>query len=70
MNRPSLVFADEPTGSLDEETAAVVFQLLVRLVTHEGASVILATHERQLLRSCHRVLHIQHGKAVAYDESA
>ena len=70
MHRPALIFADEPTGSLDEETAMAVFQLLVRLVAQEGASVILATHERRLLQSCHRVLHIQQGKALAYAESA
>jgi ABC-type lipoprotein export system ATPase subunit len=67
MNKPTLVFADEPTGSLDEETGEIVFQLLVKLVAKEGASVILATHERRLLQSCHRVLHIQQGKAFPYD---
>jgi len=65
INKPKLVFADEPTGSLDEETGETVFQLLVRLVAQEGASVILATHERRLLKSCHRVLHIQQGTALA-----
>jgi len=64
MNKPALVFADEPTGSLDEDTAAAVFDLLCRLVAQEGATVILATHERRFMERCHRAVRMQHGRAV------
>jgi ABC-type lipoprotein export system ATPase subunit len=64
MNRPEVIFADEPTGSLDERTADVVFDLLLRLVSEEGASVILATHDQRFTKGCHRSLHIHQGKAL------
>jgi lipoprotein-releasing system ATP-binding protein len=62
MHRPDLIFADEPTGSLDEETGGVVFALLARLVANERVSVVLATHERRFVEACNRVLRIAHGK--------
>jgi lipoprotein-releasing system ATP-binding protein len=62
MLRPDLIFADEPTGCLDEETGQVVFELLARLVAHENVSVVLATHERRFVESCNRVLRIANGK--------
>ncbi|MDR3405644.1 MAG: ATP-binding cassette domain-containing protein [Chthoniobacter sp.] len=62
MNRPKLIFADEPTGSLDEETGMAVFQLLQRLVVEENVSVLLATHERRFVEGCHRVLRVSKGR--------
>ena len=62
MNRPQLIFADEPTGSLDEETGLAVFELLRQLVTDEKVSVILATHERRFVEGCHRVLRVSKGR--------
>jgi ABC-type lipoprotein export system ATPase subunit len=67
INQPELVFADEPTGSLDEETGAAVFDLLWQMVAREGVTVVLATHERRFMERCTRALRIQHGKAIPYD---
>jgi ABC-type lipoprotein export system ATPase subunit len=67
INEPELVFADEPTGSLDEETGAAVFDLLWQMVAREGVTVVLATHERRFMERCTRALRIQHGKAIPYD---
>lgn len=67
INQPKLVFADEPTGSLDEETGAAVFDLLWQMVAREGVTVVLATHERRFMERCTRALRIQHGKAIPYD---
>lgn len=64
MNQPEVIFADEPTGSLDEQTADVVFDLLLRLVAEEGASVVLATHERRFTQGCQRILRIHQGQAL------
>ncbi|MGD9896019.1 MAG: ABC transporter ATP-binding protein [Candidatus Methylacidiphilaceae bacterium] len=64
MNQPDVIFADEPTGALDEKSADVVFDLLLRLVAEEGSSVILATHERRFTRGADRVLHIHQGQAI------
>jgi len=62
MHRPDLIFADEPTGSLDEETGLMVFELLARLVAHEGVSVVIATHERRFVECCDRVMRVAHGR--------
>ncbi|MEM1383230.1 MAG: ATP-binding cassette domain-containing protein [Pseudomonadota bacterium] len=45
---PALVLADEPTGSLDADTAEEVMALLTRLVTQRGAALVLVTHDRPL----------------------
>jgi ABC-type lipoprotein export system ATPase subunit len=64
MNRPKLIFADEPTGSLDEETGTVVFELLRQLVRDENVSVLIATHERRFVEGCDRVLRVTKGRVV------
>ncbi len=64
MNKPELIFADEPTGSLDEETGALTFGLLRRLAEQEQVAVVLATHERRFVEDCHRVLRVTQGKVV------
>jgi len=62
INHPRIIFADEPTGSLDETTGSAVFDLFCRLVAQEKVSVVLATHERRFLTSCHRTIRVQNGK--------
>lgn len=64
MNRPEIIFADEPTGSLDEETALAVFELLRQLVIGERVAIVLATHEKRFVESCHRVLRVTKGKVT------
>ena len=62
MNSPRLLLADEPTGSLDEETGDTVFALLQQLVKEQGITVVLATHERRFAEQCGRMLHVRHGR--------
>lgn len=50
-NRPKLVLADEPTGSLDEETRDVVVKLLRELCSENGASLLLVSHDRSVVES-------------------
>jgi ABC-type lipoprotein export system ATPase subunit len=64
VNAPRLVLADEPTGSLDEENGARVFDLLLDLVARENATLILATHDTALAARCNRVVHIRDGRIV------
>ena len=59
---PRLLLADEPTGSLDEETADTVFGLLRHLVQTRGIAVVLATHERRFAEQCDRVLRVRSGR--------
>ena len=62
MNSPRLLLADEPTGSLDEETGDTVFGLLRHLVQTRGITVVLATHERRFAEQCDRVLRVRAGR--------
>lgn len=65
MNSPRLLLADEPTGSLDEETGDTVFALLKHLVQTRGIAVVLATHERRFAEQCDRVLKVRSGRVEA-----
>ncbi len=60
--QPSLLFADEPTGDLDEDTAESVFALLRRLHEERRLTSILATHNIGLAQRCDRVLRLEHGR--------
>lgn len=62
MNRPRLILADEPTGSLDEETGASVFALIKELAERDGIAVVLATHERRFAEACHRRVRMRNGR--------
>ncbi|HPE37390.1 MAG TPA: lipoprotein-releasing system ATP-binding protein LolD, partial [Spirochaetales bacterium] len=48
VNSPSVVLADEPTGSLDEDSARTVEELLFSVVAERGASLVLVTHDSRL----------------------
>jgi len=61
FNQPRLLLADEPTGSLDEETGDTVFALLKRLAEEDRIAVLLATHERRFAEQCHRILRVRQG---------
>jgi ABC-type lipoprotein export system ATPase subunit len=62
MNKPKILLADEPTGSLDEEISARVFALLLELVATEGVTLLMATHDRGLAERCDRLLEMRDGK--------
>lgn len=61
MTRPRVLFADEPTGNLDQHTAATVIDLLFALNREHGTTLVLVTHDPQLADRCDRVLRIQGG---------
>lgn len=62
MNRPKILLADEPTGSLDEQTSATVFQLLLDVAATEGVTLLMATHDRGLAERCDRILEMRDGR--------
>jgi ABC-type lipoprotein export system ATPase subunit len=62
MNRPGILLADEPTGSLDEKTSNLVFKLLLDLAHVEGVTLLMATHDRALAAACDRVLEMHDGR--------
>ena len=59
---PLLLLADEPTGNLDYRTAVQVLDLIERLVHGQGKSMIVVTHDRDLLKLADRVVTLQKGQ--------
>ena len=59
---PKLVLADEPTGNLDEASAAVVLDLLLELVGETDAALLMVTHSAQLAARMERRLNLQAGR--------
>jgi predicted ABC-type transport system involved in lysophospholipase L1 biosynthesis ATPase subunit len=62
MNKPKILLADEPTGSLDEHTSGAVFELLLDIVATEGVTLVMATHDRALAARCDRLLEMHDGR--------
>ena len=58
---PSILFADEPSGNLDEETGDKVMDLLFNMVEKTGTTLVLVTHDQDLAKKCKRVVHLEHG---------
>ena len=61
---PRLLFADEPTGSLDHATGERIVDLLFAMNAESGATLILVTHDTALARRCGRMLRIASGELV------
>ncbi len=65
-NEPKLILADEPTGNLDPDTSAEVFDMLLSLVKNEGACALIATHNLDLADQMDRILELRNGKVSVY----
>ncbi|MEA2709598.1 MAG: putative transport system ATP-binding protein [Phycisphaerales bacterium] len=61
INRPPLLFADEPTGNLDSRTSAEMLAMFQRLNEEEGITIILVTHDANVARAARRTIHIKDG---------
>lgn len=62
VTRPSLLFADEPTGNLDTRTGANIIELLFELNREAGTTLMLVTHDTALASRCDRVINIDAGR--------
>lgn len=61
---PSLLLADEPTGSLDFATGERVMELMFELNRENGTTLVLVTHDREVAARCDRQLHIEAGRVL------
>ena len=63
-NQPKILFADEPTGNLDEDTAHKVEELLFQLNAETGTTLVLVTHNLELAAKTKRIIKLRGGKVV------
>lgn len=61
VNKPRILFADEPTGNLDSDTSEPIVNLLFDLNKTSGTTLVLVTHDLELARKTDRLLKIDHG---------
>ncbi len=62
VNRPQVIFADEPTGNLDSKSGEIVMDMLQELHEKDGHTVILITHETYTAEHAQRIIHMHDGK--------
>ncbi|MDA0682971.1 MAG: ABC transporter ATP-binding protein [Bacteroidetes bacterium] len=65
INRPAILFADEPTGNLDSETGEHVVDILFRLNRDAGTTLVLVTHDLELANKTNRVIRLKGGEVVS-----
>jgi ABC-type lipoprotein export system ATPase subunit len=64
VNSPAIVWADEPTGNLDSQTANDVLDLMIRLNREEGQTFVIVTHDAKIGDLCNRIVHMRDGEIV------
>ena len=65
VNRPRILFADEPTGNLDSKTTVEVLDLFRKLNEEEGITVVLVTHDSEVGAAARTAIHIKDGQVVS-----
>ncbi|OMD66364.1 hemin ABC transporter ATP-binding protein [Paenibacillus odorifer] len=66
MNKPAILFADEPTASLDFKRGREVVRMIADEVKSEGKAAVMVTHDERMLEWCDRVLHLEDGHLVEH----
>jgi len=64
ISNPKILFADEPTGNLDEETADIVAKLLFQINKEENTTLVLVTHNLRLAENTGRILKLERGLLI------
>ncbi|GAB2959305.1 ABC transporter ATP-binding protein [Streptomyces pseudoechinosporeus] len=65
---PDVVFADEPTGALDQNTSTEVVQLLTSVTRSQGAALVMVTHDADVAAHCHRILQVRDGRISGHSQ--
>ncbi len=66
INKPRIIFADEPTGNLDDETGAHILDLLFELNRNEGATLLIVTHDHELTRRVQLIIKLKNGHIIPH----
>src|SRR3954449_10616351 len=64
INRPKILFADEPTGNLDAETSAAVIEVMLELNRSAGTALVLVTHDGDVAKLTERTVRLRNGEMV------
>ncbi len=67
VNKPALVWADEPTGDLDKKTADDVVALMRRLNKEGGETFVIVTHDPEVGEKCDRIIHMRDGLIISHN---
>ncbi len=67
INKPKILFADEPTGNLDTETGSTIEDLIFELNRANGTTLVLVTHDLELANKCQRIIQLKNGKIFKDD---
>ncbi len=62
--KPKIIWADEPTGALDTDTARQIIGLLEMLNRHHGTTVVIVTHDPQIAARAHRIIRMENGRML------
>ncbi|MFG2796138.1 ABC transporter ATP-binding protein [Streptomyces pseudovenezuelae] len=65
---PDVVFADEPTGALDQATSTEVVRLLTAVTREQGAALVMVTHDADVAAHCDRILHVRDGRISGHSQ--
>lgn len=68
VTEPDVVFADEPTGALDQHTGTEVIQLLTSVTREQGAALVMVTHDADVAAHCGRILQVRDGRINNYSQ--
>lgn len=64
VNKPKLIFADEPTGNLDSTTGDIVIDLLFKLNAERGITIVIVTHDQELADKCDMQIYMKDGEII------
>lgn len=65
VNQPAIILADEPTGNLDSRSSAEIMAIFQELNRHQGITVVLVTHERDIAACARRIVQVRDGRILS-----